>query len=342
MIAMRVLAASSDASPGAGRAPPAAEDFDLLLRSVATGPGAAPADAATAAVGAEDETTETPPAIAAAPGAGQPDLAQLQSLIAGMTGVAAPERGAGDDPAAFPAAPGPVPGAGARAPVMPFAPGPAGEAPADPRSRVRPGPIRSDGGKPGVAAAAGLQPSPDPSQAVPTRGPHAPVPSGAPAAPPSASAAPAGEVMIARRLDLAADSAWLDQLTRDIVRSADTGGAIRFSLAPEHLGRLDVSMTQTADGTAIRLTAETREAHRILSDAQPRLVAEARAQGLTLAETSVDLGRRPDGGQPQAFGNQNSGGGRHPQHAGTPPVPNAPASVTDRTPATSRDDGLYA
>jgi len=50
----------------------------------------------------------------------------------------------------------------------------------------------------------------------------------------------------------------------------------------------------------VRLTVETEAARNILIDAQPRLAAEARAQGVRLAGTEVDLGTaHQQGGDPR-------------------------------------------
>jgi flagellar hook-length control protein FliK len=44
------------------------------------------------------------------------------------------------------------------------------------------------------------------------------------------------------------------------------------------------------------MSADTEAARAMLADAQPRLAAEAKAQGLTLRETSVDVGGSGAGG----------------------------------------------
>ena len=101
-----------------------------------------------------------------------------------------------------------------------------------------------------------------------------------------------------RSLDIANDNAWLDRLAHDIAQAAGNEGAIRFRLHPETLGHLRVELSQGEHGTAVRLTADTEQARAILADAQPRLVAEARAQGVRIAETHVDLSgsdRQPAG-----------------------------------------------
>lgn len=115
--------------------------------------------------------------------------------------------------------------------------------------------------------------------------PAAPAPAPAASAQPREAAAPAAD----RALDLASDSEWLDRLARDIAQAAGNEGTIRFRLHPQTLGHLRVELSQGDHGTSIRLTADTEQARAILADAQPRLVAEARAQGVRIAETHVDL-----------------------------------------------------
>ncbi|WP_114954192.1 flagellar hook-length control protein FliK [Sphingosinicella terrae] len=110
-----------------------------------------------------------------------------------------------------------------------------------------------------------------------------------PTAPAPAADLPApGEAAIERQLDVAADGEWLDQLARDIAGSG-SDGKLRFRLNPETLGRLQVELTQTEQGASIRLTTESEAARALIADAQPRLMAEARAHGVRIAETHVDL-----------------------------------------------------
>jgi flagellar hook-length control protein FliK len=103
-----------------------------------------------------------------------------------------------------------------------------------------------------------------------------------------AAAAPA-EHAIERELDLAHDTEWLDRLARDIAGAGERDGPMRFRLNPQTLGHLRVELTQSDLGTAIRFTADTDAARAILVDAQPRLMAEARAQGVRISESHVDL-----------------------------------------------------
>lgn len=115
------------------------------------------------------------------------------------------------------------------------------------------------------------------------------------ASPPAATqrleGAPAqpAEQAIEHELDLAHESEWLDRLARDIARSGASDGPMRFKLHPQTLGHLKVELTQGDMGTSVRLTVETEAARAILADAQPKLVAEARAQGVRIAQTDIDL-----------------------------------------------------
>lgn len=108
------------------------------------------------------------------------------------------------------------------------------------------------------------------------------------------------DLAVERKLDLSRDSAWLDRLAHDIARAGSDDAPLRFRLHPQTLGSLQVELQQGDRGTAVRMTVETETARQILTDAQPRLTAEARAQGVRIAETHVDLsgsGRHAPGDQ---------------------------------------------
>lgn len=94
---------------------------------------------------------------------------------------------------------------------------------------------------------------------------------------------------IERDLDMAHEGEWLDRLARDIANAGASDGPMRFRLHPQTLGHMRVELTQTDLGTNIRLTVETETARAIIADAQPRLAAEARAQGVRIGQTDIDL-----------------------------------------------------
>lgn len=143
--------------------------------------------------------------------------------------------------------------------------------------------------------AARLDSAADPADAIRALSTAPPAAEIAPTQPKAAAAvAPAPD----RTLDMGHDDAWLDRLARDIAQAAGNDGAIRFRLNPQTLGHLHVELSQGDRGTTVRMTTETEQARAILADAQPRLAAEARAQGVRIAESHVDLsgsGRQPSG-----------------------------------------------
>jgi flagellar hook-length control protein FliK len=138
-----------------------------------------------------------------------------------------------------------------------------------------------------IASAIPAPASPAPSIPVATQVTQVPVAASAEVTP-SQPARPVDQT-VERELDLARDSEWLDRLARDIARTAEGETPMRFRLHPQTLGHLRVELSQGDHGTSVRLTVETEAARQILADAQPRLAAEARAQGVRIAETHVDL-----------------------------------------------------
>ncbi|MFC0307981.1 flagellar hook-length control protein FliK, partial [Rhizorhabdus histidinilytica] len=155
--------------------------------------------------------------------------------------------------------------------------------------------------------------------------------------------------VIARHLDLARDNQWLDRLARDISQAATHQGHLKFQLNPEHLGALTVEIANGASGTAIRMTAETDQTRAIIADAQPRLLAEVRAQGLRVSESHVDLNQQGQSGgygsSASTHGQQGqSGQQRQPASADHQPFARTQAAIRDDAgDSASRDDGdLYA
>lgn len=121
----------------------------------------------------------------------------------------------------------------------------------------------------------------------------------------SATATLAGQ-SVDRQIDLARDSKWLDQLARDINQAATMQSNLKFQLNPEHLGSLHIEISNGADGASIRMTTDNDQARAIIADAQPKLLAEVRAQGLQVAGSHVDMDNR----QQQNGGNAWMSGGQ--------------------------------
>jgi flagellar hook-length control protein FliK len=116
------------------------------------------------------------------------------------------------------------------------------------------------------------------------------------AAPAQAPVQNLGAALAGQMLDLARGGEWVDQLARDIARSAASDGTMRFRLAPETLGELRVEITHSERGAHVRLHVTSEAAQQALAEAQPKLVQEARAQGVRIAEAEVSL----TGGQGQS------------------------------------------
>jgi len=111
----------------------------------------------------------------------------------------------------------------------------------------------------------------------------------------AAAVQPKGDAIVEQTLTVARDGAWLDTLARDIANTAGNSGDLRFKLDPQNLGSLTVAISQSEHGASIRMTADTDTTRNLLLNAQPKLIAEARAQGLRVSDTHVDL--KPDQSQ---------------------------------------------
>ncbi|HWI86137.1 MAG TPA: flagellar hook-length control protein FliK [Sphingomonas sp.] len=98
-----------------------------------------------------------------------------------------------------------------------------------------------------------------------------------------------GDTIVEQTLNIARDAAWLDTLAHDIAKTAGGDGNLRFKLEPANLGSLTVAIAHGTEGASIHLTADREKTRDILIDAQPKLIAEARAQGLKVSDTHVDL-----------------------------------------------------
>jgi len=115
-----------------------------------------------------------------------------------------------------------------------------------------------------------------------------------------------GDAMVDQALTIGRDGAWLDKLAHEIAGTAGNGGDLQFKLNPQHLGSLKVAIRQSDDGASIRMTADNDATRNILLDAQPRLMAEARAQGLKVSESHVDLNQNQNS-SPNQNRNENQG-----------------------------------
>ncbi len=90
-------------------------------------------------------------------------------------------------------------------------------------------------------------------------------------------------------LDMSGGDAWIDQIARDISQTAGKDGTMRFRLAPETLGDLKVEITHSERGAHVRLNVSSEAAQQALAAAEHKLTAEARAQGVRIAETEISF-----------------------------------------------------
>jgi flagellar hook-length control protein FliK len=142
------------------------------------------------------------------------------------------------------------------------------------------------------------------------------------------------EQSVTRHLDMLRDTQWLDTLAHDISVAANQDSHLKFQINPEHLGSLAIEITHGEAGASIRMTTDNDHARAIIADAQPRLLAEVRAQGLRVADSHVDLGSQANGG-----GNANN---RSPSEDHKPFVRTQVGTIEEVSDSPPRDDELYA
>lgn len=271
------VVAAPSALAGAAPASPLAAGTPALLPTAAAAPPP-PTGAVAAIPGATPSAPIAPTAaIATAQAADGTAAAAAQPL------PSAPSK-ADAQPAIVPASPATPPDPGVVAAVVPSLPtrvaGVEAQKPAA-VERGRAAPSHS----PAAPAPAAAPPFSDaPILAAATPAPAADVQSST-----AAPAAPLQGLVIERQLDLAHQQDWIDQLARDIATTAGDGKTLNFRLNPEHLGTLQVEIAQSHHGAAVRFSTDSEAARTLIADAQPRLVAEARAQGVRISEAHVDL-----------------------------------------------------
>lgn len=186
--------------------------------------------------------------------------------------------------------------------------------------------------------------APDPGKSAIVSLPVASAREPAPALPVLAAVAtPQVHASVERHLDLASDGAWLDTLARDIAATATQGGRLRFALAPESLGRLDVDIRSGDAGAVIQFAARSEAARDVLSAAQPQMIDQMRTNGVRVAEVAVSSALN-DAATGYADGRAPDDSPRQPL---PPPIetvsPRHPSTPTPETPtAKTLADGRYA
>ncbi|ATY33013.1 flagellar hook-length control protein FliK [Sphingomonas psychrotolerans] len=90
---------------------------------------------------------------------------------------------------------------------------------------------------------------------------------------------------------------WVGKMVEHIeaLRDAAPVRETRLSLAPEALGKVEVSIRCEGDRVHVHFTTETQAARQLIADAQPRLGELAEARGLKLGQTSFESGTAGQG-----------------------------------------------
>jgi flagellar hook-length control protein FliK len=97
----------------------------------------------------------------------------------------------------------------------------------------------------------------------------------------------ASQALVERQLDLARNTAWLDELARDIANAGNASDRLSFRLMPQNLGRLDVNITKSDAGLSLHFSTSSDASTQIVSNAHPRLIEELRAQGIRVTDASI-------------------------------------------------------
>ncbi|MDV3458478.1 flagellar hook-length control protein FliK [Sphingomonas sp. HF-S4] len=92
---------------------------------------------------------------------------------------------------------------------------------------------------------------------------------------------------------------WMGQMVEQIeaLRDAAPLRETRLSLAPEALGKVDISIRQEGEHVHVHFATETQAARQLIADAQPRLGELAEARGIKLGQTSFESGTAGQGGR---------------------------------------------
>lgn len=88
------------------------------------------------------------------------------------------------------------------------------------------------------------------------------------------------------------DPRWIERMAQEIADIADGDGRTSFRLNPETLGSMEVTVRHTPDGISVRFEVESESTRTLLAHAEQRLQAEARANGVRIADAQVDLADR--------------------------------------------------
>ena len=120
-------------------------------------------------------------------------------------------------------------------------------------------------------------------------------------APAASTAIPAAvpNVVDMRQLILNQDREWIGALSRDIASHSSRDNHLQFTLMPESLGQLDVTLTTGKGQVDVRLDASTAAAAQIIVADQARLIEDLRNAGLKLGQFEMTNRQNSNGQQRQ-------------------------------------------
>ena len=102
-----------------------------------------------------------------------------------------------------------------------------------------------------------------------------------------------------RQLILNQDREWIGALSRDIASHSSRDNHLQFTLMPESLGQLDVTLTTGNGHVDVRLDASTAAAAQIIVADQARLIEDLRNAGLKLGQFEMTNRQNSNGQQRQ-------------------------------------------
>ncbi|MEQ1508933.1 MAG: flagellar hook-length control protein FliK [Sphingopyxis sp.] len=117
---------------------------------------------------------------------------------------------------------------------------------------------------------------------------------GAKMAPPLAHEPGAMDMTAPPLLDLDGGDAWIEQLSNDIRQLSEKDGQLRFHLAPKNLGMLHVTIEREQATLRVQMLTETAIAHEKLSTSGAQIIADARANGVTISDVTISSARHDD------------------------------------------------
>ncbi|WP_443969479.1 flagellar hook-length control protein FliK [Sphingobium sp. CR28] len=100
--------------------------------------------------------------------------------------------------------------------------------------------------------------------------------------------ASAAQALDAQVIDMGVSGQWIDRMAQEISTLAEGAGHSRFTLMPPHLGRIEISLSQSELSTAVHFATETDEAAERIRAAQGNLQADARLSALSIGSITVE------------------------------------------------------